>query len=148
MTVVGAGRMLGRDPLDELCCWGRCQRPIWDAHAPLCREHLFRAWFAYQSHASDALRLEMESARTTRAERRAETGVVYFMRFGDRIKIGFTGNLQQRLVDVPHDELLLTMPGTMADEKRCHAAFAHLRETGEWFRAEPDLLDFIADLSA
>jgi hypothetical protein len=30
--------------------------------------------------------------------------------------------------------------GTPADERRWHARFAHLRVTGEWFRADPELL--------
>jgi hypothetical protein len=36
----------------------------------------------------------------------------------------------------------------MQDERGYHATFAHLRVTGEWFRAEPDLLAFIASLVA
>ena len=32
------------------------------------------------------------------------------------------------------------------EKRRCHAAFAHLRDKGEWFRMEPDLVEFIDDL--
>lgn len=73
-------------------------------------------------------------------------GLVYFIRFGDRIKIGFTTNLQSRMKAIPYDEILMVTPGTMDDERQCHQAFAHLRETGEWFRADPELLAFIGNM--
>jgi hypothetical protein len=73
---------------------------------------------------------------------------VYMIRLGDRVKIGFTTNLRQRMYDLPHEEILAVVPGTVVDERRCHAAFAHLRVAGEWFRAEPELLTFAQDVDA
>jgi len=73
-------------------------------------------------------------------------GLVYFIQFGDRIKIGYTTDLEQRMSAIPHDKILALIAGTMADERRCHEKFAHLRLTGEWFSAGPDLLKFIAKL--
>lgn len=64
------------------------------------------------------------------------------------MKIGFTTNMVNRMKAVPHEAILGTVPGTMVDERGYHAQFAHLRVTGEWFRAEPDLLAFIADVAA
>lgn len=74
-------------------------------------------------------------------------GEVYFVRFRDRIKIGWTTELARRLKAIPHDEVLAVVPGSMGDERRCHAAFAHLREQGEWFRAESDLIAFAQSLA-
>ena len=48
---------------------------------------------------------------------------------------------------IPHDDILGFLPGTRLNERQCHTAFAHLREQGEWFRPEADLLAFIADLN-
>lgn len=75
-----------------------------------------------------------------------DPGSVYFVRLGDRIKIGFTTDLDSRMKVVPHEEILAVMPGTMRDERRCHAAFQHLRTVGEWFRVDEALLTFIARL--
>lgn len=75
-------------------------------------------------------------------------GLVYFVRLGNRVKIGFTTNLAARMAAIPHEEILGVMPGSLRDEKRCHAAFAHLRTTGEWFEDAPDLRAFIADIAA
>jgi len=64
--------------------------------------------------------------------------VVYYMRFADRVKIGYSSNLAKRLLNVPNDELLATEPGTMKTEFARHEQFAELRITGEWFQyAEP-----------
>ncbi len=79
---------------------------------------------------------------------RPKTGEIYFARLSDLIKIGFTTNLAERMKDIPHEALLGTKPGTMEDERRCHAAFNHLRVKGEWFRAEPELLAFITDVTS
>jgi len=77
---------------------------------------------------------------------RGRAGVVYFIQFGDRIKIGFTSDLKRRMQVLPHDKVLAVIAGTMQDERRCHEKFAHLRLTGEWFSAGPELLTFINKL--
>lgn len=72
----------------------------------------------------------------------ARTDVVYYVRFGDRIKIGTTTNLPQRLAQLPVDELLAIEPGNVSKEKARHREFARLLIPGqqEWFRCEPALL--------
>lgn len=71
--------------------------------------------------------------------------VVYYVRFGDRVKIGYTTNLAARLTAIPHDEVLATEPGTMQDERARHRQFADLRITGEWFTyAEPLVSHIVA----
>jgi hypothetical protein len=75
-------------------------------------------------------------------------GYVYFIRFSDRIKIGWSGDPQQRIRALPHDEVLAIIPGTIAEERQYHFRFHYLRVYGEWFRAERDLTDFIATLVA
>jgi hypothetical protein len=130
--------------------------------SPLCEEHLIDAWYQACRRIDDLpakahKRLWFEDPAVIAAlptnplppppPAPPRQGHVYFIRFGQRVKIGFTTNWRRRLSALPYDEILALMPGTMLDEKRCHAAFAHLRDVGEWFRVAPDLLAFVASLS-
>jgi Meiotically up-regulated gene 113 len=83
--------------------------------------------------------------QTERAELRC---VVYYMRIGNRVKIGYTGNLRQRLSSFTPEELMATEPGGPKREGERHKQFAHLRTTGEWFRLEGDLVDHIQQLAS
>ena len=78
--------------------------------------------------------------------------VVYYLRFGDRVKIGTTTNLQQRLIAIPHDEVLATEPGGPYVERQRHQQFKHLQVRGgryrEWFAITPELVDHIASVKA
>jgi len=76
---------------------------------------------------------------------------VYFIQTNDFIKIGFTRNMTRRFEginsSVPYDITLLhEMPGSFDLEVDMHRKFKHLRVKGEWFRAEPELVDFIQSL--
>lgn len=73
----------------------------------------------------------------------AHAPIVYYLRFGDRIKIGTTRNLPKRLAAVPHDEVLATELGDFQVEGSRHRQFQHLRIKGEWFQPAQDLLDHI-----
>lgn len=42
-------------------------------------------------------------------------------------------------------KLVGAVPGDRKTERALHESFAHLRERGEWFRAEKELLDYIRD---
>lgn len=68
-----------------------------------------------------------------RLEKAARDGVIYYLRFGDRIKIGTTTHLNARLSSVPHDELLATEPGDHRLETLRHRQFKHCRVHREWF---------------
>lgn len=70
---------------------------------------------------------------------------VYFVQLGNRIKIGFSTNIKRRMIIVP-GRCIALMPGTMDDEFLLHQRFMDLWDTGEWFRAEPPLMEFIAAL--
>jgi hypothetical protein len=75
------------------------------------------------------------------------TGWVYFVRYRDRVKIGYSIQPKVRIQQHPVDEVLAIVPAEPIDEKRAHAAFAHLRENGEWFRAEDELLEYARSLT-
>ncbi|GAB2646229.1 hypothetical protein GCM10027169_12990 [Gordonia jinhuaensis] len=73
----------------------------------------------------------------------AHDAVVYYIRFGNRIKIGYSTNLAQRLRVIPHDEVLATEHGGAALERIRHTQFAAERVNGEWFKPSPRLIKHI-----
>lgn len=75
-------------------------------------------------------------------------GTIYFVSCGDFIKIGFAEAVKQRLRNLQSSspfelKLLHSMRGTLAREGELLAAFADIRQRGEWFKAEPPLVSFI-----
>lgn len=75
---------------------------------------------------------------------------VYFVQRGTDgpVKIGISKRLGPRLaqlqVGFPEKlEVLAVAPGTRSDEARLHDQFHALRLSGEWFRPEPSLLEYI-----
>jgi T5orf172 domain len=74
--------------------------------------------------------------------------VVYYLRYGDRVKIGTTANPRQRLARIWHDDLLAFERGDRRVEQRRHAQFAGDRLGGEWFRLSPELQEHIAVVAA
>lgn len=81
---------------------------------------------------------------------RARFEVVYYLRWGDRIKIGTSRNLPGRMQQIWHDELLAVEPGSYDLERKRHGEFAEHRIPNyrEWFRAAPNLMFFINNLRA
>lgn len=75
-------------------------------------------------------------------------GVVYYIKFSDRVKIGFTSNLEVRAKQLPHDEVVAAEPGTYALERQRHAEFEYdrLTERGEWFTLTPRLAFHMANV--
>lgn len=72
-----------------------------------------------------------------------EHAVVYYMRVGDRVKIGWTTNIRKRLATLVPEELLATERGGFSVEKDRHRQFDTLHTVGEWFRYEGALVDHI-----
>lgn len=74
--------------------------------------------------------------------------LVYFICMGDLIKIGYTSDLRRRVqgLSLTMGHVLATVQGGPALEQELHERFAGLREHGEWFRADPPLLEYIAQL--
>jgi len=87
--------------------------------------------------------------RAIRREDEAEAkGLIYFIGIEDLIKIGKTLDLQKRLstFSYPKIKVLATERGYTVREAQLHGQFRELRSHGEWFHAEPPLLDYIAAL--
>lgn len=127
------------------------QSPLGEAlealrHAPFSEQAEF--WNAIrESLTTESGPTEPDRHRVARLrEAHPTTSLVYYIRFGDRVKIGFTTNLSERLKAIPHDEVLATETGTLSDERARHAEFAALRVKGEWFRYEEPLVSHINSL--
>lgn len=146
----------------SLCCAPGCFGDVVElAPIPLCAQHLREVyefasglvdarWSAAVSdmHAAEQQRSALAAEVEERQRREKARGWVYFIRFSDRIKIGRSGSPTDRLRAIPHDEVLAIIPGTVDDEQGYHRRFAALRVTGEWFRAEQELRDFVTALAA
>lgn len=75
--------------------------------------------------------------------------VVYYLRFGERVKIGTTTNPRQRFTAIRHEEVLAFERGDRHVEHRRHEQFAAERAgTSEWFAVSPRLLEHIDTLAA
>lgn len=87
-------------------------------------------------------RLADEHAESVRAaiEDKATT---YYMRIGNRVKIGYSTNLDLRMRTFNPEELLATEPGGRVREAALHRQFASLRTAGEWFRYESPLVEHV-----
>ena len=80
---------------------------------------------------------------------------VYFVQpeGGGPIKIGRSIQPQKRISSLSCAsptplELIATAPGGAFAESSLHSQFSDLRLHGEWFRPEPELLDFIREVQA
>ena len=139
------------EDLDGPCVFPRCDNDQSEhVSLPLCNWHIVKV------HRYARLLIEQHfppqpediTPVAPKPEPATKPGVVYFIRLGGLIKIGFTTSLAMRLRDLPYEELLGIVPGTMRDEKALHQQFAHLRRTGEWFEMAPDLLEHIEAVAA
>lgn len=149
-----AERALCTPEYETFCCIPGC---MGDPHPasphPVCASHV-REMYDFGVSLVDDRWTEVlaEAVEATRPEKVVKprgdiAGWVYFVRIGDHIKIGFSTYLKARFKDLRPDEVLAVIPGTVQDERRCHAAFAHLLERGrEYFRPAPELLSFIDGL--
>lgn len=79
-------------------------------------------------------------------------GFVYFLRAGDRVKIGFSLDVLERVAGLQASspeplELILVLPGAIADERRLHRLFRDDRLHNEWFRYSAEVRAYLAVVS-
>ena len=126
--------------LPRWCCWPGCRTLAESGSMPLCEHHFqfvgirFMAERSVLSGEFDADAREQRRAenaereRQLRAEREAAS-VVYYVRIGDHVKIGYTQDLHRRLGDLrlDPDAVMAVEPGG-PDLERCrHLQFADER---------------------
>lgn len=89
---------------------------------------------------------QVKKDRSAKLQADRKYQVVYYMRIGNRVKIGTSTNLKVRLEAINPEELMCTEPGGHPLEKQRHHQFAELRTHGEWFRLEGELQQHIERL--
>lgn len=106
-----------------------------------CGEPMSAPWLVTEQ------RIYQESITNAKVDAR---GVVYYVRLGDLVKIGFSSSFQKRMEVIPHTEVLATEPGGYDLERARHRQFETSRVDGmnEWFSASADLLEHAAALRA
>lgn len=133
---------------------------IASAILPLCEKHViqgYRELSQYLTTRRQMSSLKPNQLPTPPEEKAPIPGVlgipliedklhVYYMRFGDRVKIGVTGNLPRRLESIPCDELLTVECGGYDVEKARHLEFGHCRVNGEWFDMTPEMKAHIQEV--
>lgn len=133
------------------CCFPDCEKIVSDQVAlPLCTGHCL---VVYNRVTTKLAPREIQTWLAGRGQFKlpplpdpSTLGYVYFVRLGNRVKIGYSRNPAERFKEVPLEEVLTITPGSQDDERAAHIRFAHLRTTGEWFKAEPELLKYAKSL--
>ena len=74
--------------------------------------------------------------------------MVYFIKQGDYVKIGFTNRFKARLTQLQVSspiklEVLAIIDGDKSDEQKFHEQFKHISSNGEWFMQCDELKSFI-----
>lgn len=118
------------------------QRTVVDAHQRQAAKK------AEVDNRREAAGIKAEKAAVASGRKTTAESIVYYMRVGNRIKIGYTTNLTHRLQSLLPEELLATEPGGRMLEKVRHQQFADLRCGGEWFRMEEPLTEHVDKLRA
>lgn len=82
----------------------------------------------------------------SRVDRDHHSPLVYYMRNGDRVKIGTSTHLSKRINTISPQGVMAVEPGGRKIEKLRHEEYADLRLRGEWFKLSPRLVDHIVEL--
>jgi hypothetical protein len=134
----------------------RCPgEPLEDFPVRLCGVHAREVYEACSdlvtSQWDDAVRDYVAELHDTfkppRAVKQPLAGWVYFIRFSDRVKVGYTTRPDERMHGLPHEEIIGIIPGTRADERAWHSLLADFHVVGEWFRADPQVLAMLAQVA-
>lgn len=140
----------GRRPESSMCAWPGCYLDIrgQEIRVPFCWQHARKIYIEVRDSIEATRHFMMQQANKVIEAEQQRQGYVYFIQFQQQVKIGFSTQPQVRIASLPHDRVIAVIEGTMRDEKRCHAAFDHLRTVGEWFKAAPDLVKFAESLNS
>lgn len=123
---------------DVVCTALKCELDADERYlpAPLCQYHaeeVHRIVEANRRHVMDEMRPRVSPERNREEEmrkfKRATQSVVYYIQFGQGIKIGTTRNMQQRLSSfcLTESSVLATEPGSYDLERSRHEFFKELR---------------------
>lgn len=129
------------------CAWTECEQPYSPRYPiSLCQTHALLIWSLVDSDIAEAGRpLESQDVPAILRDS-AEVGWVYYVQIGDKIKVGYTSDLQKRIGQYPPDsKLLASRPGTLKDERDIHSLLTARRAAGrEWYLMCDEVIDHIA----
>lgn len=108
-----------------------------------------RATIRRQTQELRELRTPSDATHRTDQDRAVE-GVIYYLRVGAYIKVGWTSDLEKRMRAYSPDSVLLaTEPGTRKDEAKRHRLLAVHRTHGrEWYAMTPSVMHHIEQVAA
>ena len=136
------------------CAHPRCGKRTQDRYKfpiPLCRAHLVAVLVSANEVITQARNdfadQNLGRKPTAQGMLTRNEPLVYYIRFGDRVKIGTTTNMKRRLDSVPHDEILATEPGGREVEHARHVQFRADNIKGEWFRFSDQLAQHIRTIA-
>lgn len=141
------------------CAYPGCRNGMMFHVGPVCHEHALliaeavnrsQAKPITEAHAAAALRRQRddERARQLAESRGTQPGWIYYVRIGDRVKIGYSTDVKRRMGEYPPESRLLAVhPGTRKLETEMHQRFAGSRAAGrEWFRETVEITEHIAQV--
>jgi hypothetical protein len=117
-----------------------------DSHAVM---QFFEQQTTERAVRAEAWRAEEERYEAEKAALRQDReGFVYYLRVGERMKIGYSADVKQRMrAYPPGSQLLAVEPGDRDLERQRHQQFAGSRTDGrEWFRPTADILELIEEI--
>jgi hypothetical protein len=139
-------------PRQQKCPIDGCIFTVVEDVVPVCRRHAIEIWKQVQLTLPPAetahqheVRLQADEAR--RAGVRQEQGWIYFLELDEKIKVGWTSNLEKRLRSYPpHARVVVSYPATRADERDMHRTLRTELVAGrEWYGRTPLVLNCMRD---
>lgn len=90
-----------------------------------------------------------DQARAIITTRQARNGYIYFVRFADAIKIGYSRNPCSRVQEIQNGLSgkpcgVFMVEGSLNDELLVHKRLANFKIEREWYHPEPRLINFLA----
>lgn len=133
------------------CAWTECEQPYSTRYpVSLCQTHALLIWSLVDSDIAETGRPLEPTDVPTIMEASAEIGWIYYVQVGDKIKVGYTKDLQKRIGQYPPDsKLLASRPGTLKDERELHSMLTARRAAGrEWYFICDEMGQHIASVVA
>lgn len=151
--IAAGGKLNARNNVQLVCVANEhcTQEPIDGCPVHLCGKHLREAYTFAAEMVEDnwdgAVREYVAGLHDTfkppKAVKQPLAGWVYFIQFGNRVKVGYTTRPVQRMKHLPHERVIGMVPGTREDEAGWHRLLSPHHIVGEWFDADPEVLAVI-----
>lgn len=128
---------------DAFVCWQHSLQ-IWER---VQTQHLKSAGSAITTESADERAARQADERKRRTQTSLSPGWIYFLELDDKIKVGWTSNLENRLKSYPpHARMVVHYPATRADERDLHRTLRLSLVAGrEWYSRSPQVLDCMRD---